>query len=35
MVMRDGFIRNSVLYSVIEPEWPGVKAALALKLDTA
>lgn len=32
MVMRDGFVRNSVMYSVTAPEWPAVKAALEVKL---
>ncbi|MDH4482149.1 MAG: GNAT family protein [Rhodoferax sp.] len=32
MVMRDGFIRNSVMYSIIAIEWPSIKAALHAKL---
>jgi len=28
MVMADGFIRDTVMYSVIAPEWPEVKARL-------
>lgn len=28
MVMRDGFVRNSVIYSIISVEWPATKAAL-------
>lgn len=28
MVMRDGFIRNSVMYSITSNEWPSIKAAL-------
>lgn len=28
MLVRDGFIRDSVMYSVIEQEWPAVKARL-------
>jgi|SRR5690606_1562609 len=32
MLMRDGFIRNSVIYSFIKAEWPQVKAALEAKL---
>ena len=28
MVMTDGYLRDSVMYSVIKPEWPGVKARL-------
>jgi RimJ/RimL family protein N-acetyltransferase len=32
MVMRDGRIRDSVIFSVVRDEWPQVKAALAEKL---
>jgi N-acetyltransferase len=32
MVMRDGHVRNSVIYSIISPEWPQVKSALEAKL---
>ncbi|MDE2593901.1 MAG: GNAT family N-acetyltransferase [Burkholderiales bacterium] len=32
MVMRDGFVRNSVVYSIIRSEWPEAKAALEAKL---
>jgi RimJ/RimL family protein N-acetyltransferase len=32
MVMRDGFVRDSVLFSVIAPEWPDIKTALLHKL---
>lgn len=32
MIMRDGFVRNSVMYSVTAPEWPAVKAALQARL---
>ena len=28
MIMRDGRVRDSVLYSVIESEWPGVRSGL-------
>ncbi len=28
MVMVDGYLRDSVMYSVIAPEWPGVKTRL-------
>lgn len=28
MVMRDGFVRNSVMYSIVASEWPSAKAAL-------
>lgn len=35
MVMRDGFVRNSVLYSIIATEWPQVKIALEAKLNAA
>lgn len=33
MVMRDGFIRNSVIYSFIAAEWPQAKAMLEAKLN--
>lgn len=33
MVMRDGFVRNTVLYSLIAAEWPAAKAALREKLN--
>src|SRR5207248_10293850 len=29
MIMRDGYIRDSLLYSIIEAEWPKIKEALA------
>jgi RimJ/RimL family protein N-acetyltransferase len=32
MVMPDGCLRTSVWFSVIAPEWPAVKRALAAKL---
>lgn len=32
MVMRDGFVRNSVIYSLVAPEWPAAKAALEARL---
>lgn len=32
MVMRDGRVRDSVLYSIIKSEWPGVKQRLEHKL---
>ncbi len=32
MVMPDGHLRTSVWFSVIAPEWPAVKSALAAKL---
>jgi len=32
MLVRDGFIRNSVLYSITDDEWPSVKARLAAKM---
>ncbi|MCZ6874873.1 MAG: GNAT family protein [bacterium] len=33
MIMRDGRYRDSVCFSIIEPEWPAVKAALQAKLE--
>lgn len=35
MVMRDGFVRNSVLYSIIATEWARAKIALEVKLNAA
>lgn len=32
MVMRDGFVRNSVIYSITAAEWPQVKAGLEAKM---
>ncbi len=32
MIMRDGRIRDSVLYSIVKHEWPGVKQNLLAKL---
>jgi RimJ/RimL family protein N-acetyltransferase len=32
MVMRDGRIRDSVMYSLIKSEWPRAKRALELRL---
>ena len=34
MVMPDGRIRDSVCFSIIEPEWPEVKARLRQRLET-
>ncbi|MFN3886343.1 MAG: GNAT family N-acetyltransferase [Aquabacterium sp.] len=31
MVMRDGFVRNSVIFSITAAEWPQVKAGLEAK----
>ena len=33
MILPDGTIRASVIYSIIDSEWPGVKALLAAKLE--
>lgn len=35
MVMRDGFVRNSVAYSMVRSEWPEAKDALECKLHRA
>jgi RimJ/RimL family protein N-acetyltransferase len=32
MILHDGYIRDAVLYSIIDSEWPGVKVALEEKL---
>jgi RimJ/RimL family protein N-acetyltransferase len=31
-IMRDGRIRNTVCYSIIQPEWPAVKKNLIQKM---
>lgn len=31
-VRHDGFIRNTAMFSIVETEWPGVKAGLEAKL---
>src|SRR5437667_2382005 len=31
MIMRDGYIRDSYLFSILESEWPNVKQQLATK----
>jgi RimJ/RimL family protein N-acetyltransferase len=33
MVMRDGRVRDSVLFAIIRPDWPATKAALQKKLE--
>jgi RimJ/RimL family protein N-acetyltransferase len=35
MIMRDGFVRSSVLYSLIASEWPQAKLALEARLRAA
>lgn len=32
MIMPDGRVRDSVIYSIIKNEWPGIKQSLAYKL---
>lgn len=32
MVMRDGFVRDTVMYSILADEWPAVKAGLLARL---
>lgn len=34
MVLPNGIIRDTVLFSIIKPEWPEVKTNLELRLDT-
>ncbi len=34
MLMRDGRVRDSVIFSIVKSEWPSVKAWLELKLNT-
>ncbi len=33
MVMPDGFVRDSVMFSIVSGEWPAVKTGLAAKLE--
>jgi RimJ/RimL family protein N-acetyltransferase len=33
MVLLDGTLRDSVMYSIIDSEWPEVKASLKSRLD--
>ena len=35
MLMRDGRIRDTVVYSILDSEWPGVKRLLELRLNAA
>ena len=32
MLVRDGFIRDTVMYSIVEEEWPAARARLEAKL---
>lgn len=32
MIVRDGYVRDSVFFSVVDSEWPSVKASLLAKL---
>ena len=32
MIVRDGDVRDSAYYSIIDDEWPDVRAALAARL---
>jgi N-acetyltransferase len=32
MLLHDGFVRDTVLYSIVDDEWPGVKARLEVLL---
>ncbi|MCP6391078.1 GNAT family N-acetyltransferase, partial [Klebsiella pneumoniae] len=34
-IMPDGFIRNSVRFSIVDAEWPGVKQRLQARLAMA
>ena len=35
MIMRDGRVRDTVIFSIIDSEWASVKQALELKLSEA
>jgi RimJ/RimL family protein N-acetyltransferase len=32
MVLQDGFIRDSIIFSIIQPEWPTIKSKLEMRL---
>jgi N-acetyltransferase len=32
MILEDGYIRDSVIFSIVKPDWPRVKSILQLKL---
>jgi N-acetyltransferase len=32
MILADGYVRDSILYSIMDREWPEVKARLARRL---
>jgi hypothetical protein len=34
MIMGDGYIRDSVLFSIVDTDWPAVKAGLEKRLET-
>jgi RimJ/RimL family protein N-acetyltransferase len=33
IIMQDGFRRSTAMYSILAPEWPGVKRGLEVRLD--
>jgi RimJ/RimL family protein N-acetyltransferase len=33
MILEDGYIRNSVIFSIVKPDWPQVKSILQLRLE--
>jgi hypothetical protein len=35
MIMRDGRVRDSVVYSIVKTEWVAVRARLGAKLATS
>jgi RimJ/RimL family protein N-acetyltransferase len=35
MVMRDGFVRDSVLFSITAGEWSAIKTTLATKIQSS
>jgi hypothetical protein len=33
MVLDDGYIRDTVLFSIVQPEWPQIKLSLQSRLE--
>jgi RimJ/RimL family protein N-acetyltransferase len=34
MILENGFVRDSVIFSIIQPEWPRVKAGLSARIES-
>lgn len=33
MILEDGYIRDSVVFSIIKPDWPKIKLALQIRTE--